>query len=123
MGRDYCRVNFLGPIFGLDSGVFESFHVPRDHIKYINVASSYPPSIVQRSAKNISTRITRLSANIKFFESHTALVKAVYREKIQYIQEACLHNTGNSSNSSTPPTIKVCKIRQRIKVRKDSSGQ
>lgn len=65
VGKDYRRLNFLNDSFTLGNELFELLRKLYDHVKYINVVSNQLLSIIGGLVKNISTRISRLSANKK----------------------------------------------------------
>lgn len=81
MDKDYRRVNFFDATFYLDTELFEPYHKPKAHIKYINVASNHPHSNKPELIKSISTSNPKLSANNKVFKSHAIYYISVYRVK------------------------------------------
>ena len=83
-------VNFLDTTLNLNNGLHYPYHKPNQSLNYISTYSNHPQSIIKNLVRNISLRISNLSATEDIFQNfapryNEALARSGYKEKIQYI--------------------------------------
>ncbi|XP_029650703.1 myb-like protein I [Octopus sinensis] len=91
--NELTKANFLDVTLNLHSDSYCPYHKPSTNLKYVSVFSNHAKTITDNLVKNISQRLTNLSANVDIFRQkaefyNAALSKAGYREKVVYIDPA-----------------------------------
>ena len=100
------QVDFLYVTFSLVSGLYWPFSKENNKILYVNKASNHPPTVLEQIPKGVATRLSMLSSNKDLFNLYKrpyqeALVKAGYREKLEYIEEPVSKNSRNRGRNVT----------------------
>lgn len=81
MLNEYAKNSFLDTHLNLVSGVHEPYMKPNSILSYINANSNHSPSVKKSLIKNITCRISELSAKKEIFDWHIDRYKqALVRE-------------------------------------------
>ena len=91
-------VNFLDVNFNLRTNSYEPYKKPNDTLKYVNVSSNHPPSIIRQLPQSIAERLSRNSSNERVFEKtkpeyESALRSCGYNESLKFKQPEKKDNT------------------------------
>ena len=93
-------VNYLDVTFNLNDGTYNPYTKPNNQIKYININSNHPPSVIRQIPLSIEPRLPTLSFNKKIFQEvvppyQKALENSGYRHTLTY---KLPENDNNSTN-------------------------
>ncbi len=85
------RVNFLDVTLDLNNGLFYPYRKPNEITNYININSNHPSNIKNHIVRNVSLRLSKISATKQIFTDNSthyneALKRSGFREKLEYIE-------------------------------------
>ena len=66
--NDVKRMDFLDVTMDLTTGKYWPYRKPNSELRYINVRSNHPPTIIKQLPKSITSKIASLSSNAEEYE-------------------------------------------------------
>ena len=86
---DMKTVNYLDVTLNLENSTYRPYQKQNNQIKYINIESNYPPSIIKELPLSIESRLSLLSSSGEIFNNsvisyQNALDKSGYQHKLKY---------------------------------------
>ena len=82
-------VNYLDVTLNLENSTYRPYKKENNQIKYINIESNHPPSIIKQLPLSIESRLSSLSSSEEIFNDSVipyqdALDKSGYKHKLKY---------------------------------------
>ena len=81
-------VNYLDVTLNLENSTYRPYKKENNQIKYLNIESNHPPSIIKQLSLSIESRLSSLSSSEKIFNDsvipyQNALDKSGYKHKLK----------------------------------------
>ena len=91
-------VNYLDVMLNLEDSIYRPYQKENNQIKYINIESNHPPSIIKQFPLSIESRLSSLSSSEEIISDSVipyqdALNKSEYKHKLKY--KANIDTAGN----------------------------
>ena len=82
-------VNFLDVTLDLENSTYRPYQKQNNQIKYVNIESNHPPSIIKQLPLSIESQLSSLSSSEEIFNDslipyQDALDKSGYKHKLKY---------------------------------------
>ena len=96
-----CNMNYLDVTLNLENSTYRPYKKENNQIKYINIESNHPPSIIKQLPLSIESRLSSLSSSEEIFNDSVipyqdALDKSGYKYKLKY--KANIDTASNKNN-------------------------
>ena len=108
-------VDFLDVTLNLNNGTFKPFSKNDSALRYINVSSNHPRSVLRQIPNAVNQRIDKLSSCKKIFEENKSryddiLKDSGFQGRVEYLTPVDLNSRVKNNNGGTRTLIKVGKI-------------